>query len=312
MDNKYIKIDVGRAENLIGYIFGDFKVLYRVQSDTKQPKWLCECSLCHKQIIKDTPTLKHNQNQCDCRNSLVGKTFGRWTVEYLCDYKAKNRGYIYHCKCECGNEKDVPAETLRSGQSKSCGCYQKEIFSNNRKINPPIDLTGQRFGKLVALYPLKNTDKKKHSIWHCQCDCGNTVDVDLSNLRRGLSKSCGCQSSRQEEEIIKLLTANNIDFKYQYKFNDLPNLKFDFFIQDKYIIEYDGQQHFYYTETGWDTQDHFNRTHKNDLIKNQYCFINNIPIIRIPYNQQYNFNDLILATSRFILTPDKELEYYQA
>ena len=74
-----------------------------------------------------------------------------------------------------------------------------------------------------------------------------------------------------------------------------------------YIIEYDGIQHF---EDG-----HFRRpyeqVHKNDLIKNKYCFDNNIPIIRIPYDVEYSINDLKLETTRFLLTPDNEKEYYE-
>ena len=43
------------------------------------------------------------------------------------------------------------------------------------------DLTNQRFGKLIALYP---TDKRSGSsvVWHCKCDCGNECDVASSKL----------------------------------------------------------------------------------------------------------------------------------
>ena len=97
---------------------------------------------------------------------------------------------------------------------------------------------------------------------------------------------------------------------------DLPNKKFDFHIgtnlEKGYIIEYDGQQHFFYTGTGWDTQEHYERTHANDLRKNLYCFRNNIPLIRIPYDTNYTINDLKLETTRFLLTPENEEEYYNS
>lgn len=53
------------------------------------------------------------------------------------------------------------------------------------------DLTGQRFGRLVAKYP---TDKRLCSsvVWHCECDCGKSCDVATVNLRNGSTKSCGC------------------------------------------------------------------------------------------------------------------------
>lgn len=75
----------------------------------------------------------------------------------------------------------------------------------------------------------------------------------MGNLRSGKSQSCGCTLSKQEEKIIKLLTQYQIPFIYQYQFNDLLNKKFDFYINNKYLLEYDGSQHFYSTETGWNT-----------------------------------------------------------
>lgn len=50
---------------------------------------------------------------------------------------------------------------------------------------------------------------------------------------------------------------------------------------------------------------------KRDLEKNNFCFTNNIPIIRIPYNKNFGIEDLILETSRFILTKENENEYYK-
>lgn len=58
----------------------------------------------------------------------------------------------------------------------------------------PIDLTGQRFGKLTAERYVPNT--KKGSYWLCRCDCGNTVIVLAGNLKRGNTKSCGCLSNK--------------------------------------------------------------------------------------------------------------------
>ena len=133
----------------------------------------------------------------------------------------------------------------------------------------------------------------------------------MGNLRSGKSQSCGCIQSKQEEKIIQLLTKNQILFNYQYQFDDLLNKKFDFYVNNSYIIEFDGSQHFKYTDSGWDTEEHFERTHKNDLIKNKYCFEHNIPLIRIPYNAEYTFEDLKLETTRFLLTPENEKEYYK-
>ena len=53
------------------------------------------------------------------------------------------------------------------------------------------DLTGQRFGRLVAT---TQTGKNKwgNPMWLCKCDCGEERIVNCHNLLRGHSKSCGC------------------------------------------------------------------------------------------------------------------------
>lgn len=53
-----------------------------------------------------------------------------------------------------------------------------------------IDITGQRFGKLVAIKKAPNRNGKTY--WLCKCDCGNEKEVQTSHLRCGKIKSCGC------------------------------------------------------------------------------------------------------------------------
>ena len=54
-----------------------------------------------------------------------------------------------------------------------------------------IDLTGQRFGKLIVIR-FVGTTKARQAIWRCRCDCGNETDVKSSCLRNGDTRSCGC------------------------------------------------------------------------------------------------------------------------
>lgn len=58
-----------------------------------------------------------------------------------------------------------------------------------------VDLTGQRFGKLVVLGRTENriTPKGKSLVrWKCQCDCGRETDSDSWSLTHGKKTSCGC------------------------------------------------------------------------------------------------------------------------
>lgn len=66
-----------------------------------------------------------------------------------------------------------------------------------------IDLTGQKFGKLTVI---KRDISKKGVYWLCKCDCGNIKSILSSNLRRGLTQSCGClQKQRTGENNVKNL-----------------------------------------------------------------------------------------------------------
>ena len=233
---------------------------------------------------------------------LTGQKFGYWTVMYKSDKRASDRSVMWHCVCKCGNEKDVVGTCLRNGSSKSCGCYQKEQTSKaNIKIIPP----GVKFGKLTVIKPIPEKRSNGETIYSCKCDCGKYVEIRRSSLVTNKTTSCGCNNnSLGVENIIKLLNENNIPYIVEYRFLDCKDkrpLPFDFYINKKYIIEFDGKQHFEYSNNGWNNKEKFELTQKHDKIKNQYCKDNNIPLIRIPYTHLKDLciEDLLLETTKY-------------
>lgn len=54
------------------------------------------------------------------------------------------------------------------------------------------DISGQKFGRLTALYKLHNCMDKRNARWLCVCDRGNLTEVTLNNLQRHHTQSCGC------------------------------------------------------------------------------------------------------------------------
>ena len=116
---------------------------------------------------------------------LTDQRFGRFTVIKRASDRCGNTAWL--CRCDCGNEREVAACSLRSGHTQSCGCYRIERIKEVRFI----DLTGQRFGRLTAVGKA-GSDKHGQSIWACQCDCGRKTDVNIASLREGHTKSCGC------------------------------------------------------------------------------------------------------------------------
>ncbi|WP_337361074.1 hypothetical protein [Phascolarctobacterium succinatutens] len=79
-------------------------------------------------------------------------------------------------------------------------------------MSAKVDLTGQRFGRLVVIKELpRKTALRKTPLWLCQCDCGNTCEAYSDSLRGG-KKSCGCilkerrraaEAKRAEGEAIR-------------------------------------------------------------------------------------------------------------
>ena len=65
-----------------------------------------------------------------------------------------------------------------------------------------IDLTGERFGRLLVI--AFAGQQKSYALWECKCDCDNVVVVFSSNLRSGFTKSCGCL--RREVSSVKAVT----------------------------------------------------------------------------------------------------------
>ena len=165
-----------------------------------------------------------------------------------------------------------------------------------------IDLTGQIFGKWTVLEKAKKRSSNGGIYWHCKCECGEERDVLSQSLREGRSLSCGKHSniSKGNVKIAEILDENGFDYEIEKKFAscvDKRYLPFDFYVDNKYLIEYDGKQH-YDKNSPFD----YEYTHKHDLMKSKWCKENNIPLIRIPYTQydDLSIKDLVLETSNFI------------
>lgn len=70
--------------------------------------------------------------------NIVGRKFGMLTVIR----RLENRKTIvmWLCKCECGNTTEVSSQSLRTGHTKSCGCYRRSgmFFTTHRLSRSPL------------------------------------------------------------------------------------------------------------------------------------------------------------------------------
>lgn len=237
--------------------------------------------------------------------NIIGQKFNRLTV--LEDTgKRKNGSVIWLCQCDCGNTCEVCGGSLTrtNRPTRSCGCLKKE--TDKQPKGNIINLINQKFGKLTVIQR-DGSDARGEAKWLCQCECGNQISVLGSNLRSGHTQSCGCERrSHGELKVAQILKENNIFFEQEYrafKFSNGRWAKFDFFVNNRYLIEYDGETHYMSSLHGWQTKEQLQAQLERDTIKNQWCKENNIPLIRIPYTRFNNLciEDLLLETSNYVV-----------
>lgn len=133
----------------------------------------------------------------------IGKQYGRLTILEKDKEKSKEekRAWV-KAKCDCGNEIITSLNSLRRGNTTSCGCLWKERMTELHMI----DLTGQKIGRLTVLERDEDIEKEGYVFWKCQCECGNLVTVSSDNLGES-TFSCGClQKEIAREMKLKDLT----------------------------------------------------------------------------------------------------------
>jgi hypothetical protein len=125
---------------------------------------------------------------------LTGKRFGRWVALALHPERSRLGLARWVCRCDCGSERIVLGNNLRSGATTSCGSA-----TCCRRAHRLIDLTGRRFDRwhVIALIPERQRScGRPFVLWLCRCDCGSERIVRGSNLQSGCSKSCGCLNTK--------------------------------------------------------------------------------------------------------------------
>ena len=293
----YQEIPIGKSKDLSNNVYGGLTCLYRVVKIDKHTSyrdsfWLCKC-ICGNEVVASAHSLNKKETlSCGCyhkkrvskisKKDEIGNIYGY--LEVIGEAPSVNGRAYWLCECRCGEKVVVSARSLRSGNTKSCGCLHKEHVYETFLI----DETGNKYGKLTVIKQVKSKvykDGKSYSQWLCKCDCGNKIIAKGMCLRNGTIKSCGCIVSKGETKIKEILNQNNIRYISQYSIIDCVSkkgkpLRFDFAIIQNdnslcCLLEYQGIQH--YETTLW------NSPIENDEIKREYCRTHNIKLIEIPY-----------------------------
>lgn len=264
---------------------------------------------------------------------------GRLTfINELTRKDIKSPKVYYLCICDCGNwyitRQDAFNKTVADGGAFSCGCLNKEsytkVLNSEKVISKRIEKlrnTLEKSGRIPQIgdevqgwkitasemrsAPFGTGDKISRYVKAICPYCGQESDwIRFDGISSKQVISCGCRRSYYSIPVLnieRLLEEANIPYVTEKtfescRFPDSNNkAKFDFYINNQYLLEYDGEQHF---KRGFGRgEEELKALQARDQFKNLWSKENKIPLIRIPHTHKDNIvlEDLLLETSQFII-----------
>lgn len=307
--------------DFMGQRFGRLTVIGEVPKEERNCKvrvLICQCDCGNIVKVRAGNLSSGNSTSCGCfakenarqlyERKVIGERFGQLLVESTYYDEKDHRRAI--CLCDCGKHTDVRVGDLFSGMTRSCGCLRAKA-THDRRFE---DITGQTFNELTAIKRVEDyiSPNGNHMTqWLFQCSCGKEIIAEVRNVKTGRTKSCGhIGKSYAEFLIYNFLKDNNILFDYNTKLDGLINpdtnrpLFVDFKVYKKdnsfFIIEHQGEQHFYTGDRGRHERGKAQRD-ITDKLKKEYCIENEIPLYETLYNENYMAHlQLILKENNLI------------
>jgi hypothetical protein len=169
-------------------------------------KWLWKCSCGTQKIIVKQSVLSGGTKSCGCLNKenirakedIIGKKFNRWTVIAFGPDPEKGKRYRWLCRCECGKESLKDSTSLKTGASKSCGCFSVDYTAiRNRKYPGNVARNN-----LVSNY--RNGARDRGFCWELTHDQCETLFLQRCHY-------CGILPSRTTKSKHEAFTWNGID-----------------------------------------------------------------------------------------------------
>lgn len=192
-------------KDITGQRFGRLTAVRPLRSEKNAGVvWLCRCDCGGEKEVPASLLLRGTTQSCGClarertlRNDITGQRFGRLVAKEFRGYNEKKQD-CWLFQCDCGKEKVLPAANVKWGGTRSCGCLHQE---HSQALNRQ-DITGERFGRLVAVRPTQERDAAGSIVWECRCDCGQTALYSVNALRKGTTRSCGCLYQQVRPECV--------------------------------------------------------------------------------------------------------------
>lgn len=158
------------------------------------------------------------------------------------------------------------------------------------KLTKYQNVANKKGGELLSTNISRNKLK-----WRCKE--GHVFWLTIYKVHRKGQWCKQCGNSNGERIIRDILNEFNVYFKQQYRIDKLPNRKYDFYFEynkKKYLIEYDGEQHFQFVRKYHKHRSEFIEKQLIDRIKTYIAWTSGYSIIRIDYTQLTNIKYHIL------------------
>jgi len=184
-----------KAIDLSGQRFGRLLAVERRAGSSKEAaSWLCVCDCGNEKFVVTELLRNGHVKSCGClhrdqlseRRSIKekeGSRYGKLVIVGPAGRGGSHGHYLmWQCKCDCGNEVIVEGKRLRDGSKRSCGC----LISESITAAHAQDITGQRFGRLVAIKPIigaKYPNGRAKRQWEFKCDCGKKTVSTVSMVK---------------------------------------------------------------------------------------------------------------------------------
>lgn len=195
---------------------------------------------------------------------------------------------------DCSHSFDILWRNLKrkisngENKCKKCSIQDKINDTKVKNLKEEISKLTQREYKLISSEKEYLNNKSTINVLHKSC--GHIFETNFSNFQQGRRcPKCANKSkeSKTAQILKKLLEHLNFDFEEEKKFSDCKNpftdfnLRFDIYIKDiNTVIEIDGEQHYIPIERFGGQRALF-KTQYLDSLKNKFCLINKINIIRV-------------------------------
>lgn len=239
-----------------------------------------ECKTCSEE--KKAKALSHDYDYVKSYFEKYGYT--------LISKEYKNSSQTLETICSRGHDYKTRFGNFKAG--KRCMKCRKIDYTPYNKLNK--EKVDSRLRK--ENYKLLSEEVNGYQEYlEMQCSQGHRFSMTWNSFSNG-SRCPRCKESKGEKRIAAFLDSEGVEYTRQYKIEGCQSIRllpFDFYLPSyNILIEFDGKQHYKIIDFFGGLEEFIGRKVK-DTIKNEYCKKNNITLIRIPYWEFDNIENIL-------------------